>query len=128
MDYYLLDTHTFIWFMNGDENLSVKVKKIITDKNNDCLLSIASIWEIAIKIQIGKLELKNPFNHIVLLLSTYNIEILPVNFEHLQALLQLDMVHRDPFDRVIIAQGIFQKLTILTIDKNFRHYPVKCIW
>ena len=123
-----MDTHAFIWFMNGDANLSAKVGKIITDENNNFFLSIARIWEIAIKYQIGKLQLKQPFNHIVSLLSEYDIDILPINFEHLQTLLTLEFIHRDPFDRIIIAQGISRKLTVLTTDKNFRLYPVNCIW
>jgi len=76
----------------------------------------------------GKLQLKKPFDHIVSLLTTYNIEILPVYFEHLQTLLLLEPIHRGPFDRIIISQGISQNLTILSTDKNFKYYPVKCIW
>ena len=125
---YLLDTHAFIWFMNGDSNLSEKAKKIIIDQNNDCYLSIASIWEIAIKTQIGKLQLKIPFGHLLALLSEYNIGVLPISFEHLQTLLTLEFIHRDPFDRLIIAQGIFKNLAIVTTDRSFKDYPVNCIW
>jgi len=79
-------------------------------------------------MQIGKLQLTYPFHHIFSLLIEHSIEMLPINFDHLQVLLSLEMVHRDPFDRITISQGISQKLTILTHDKNFKYYPINCIW
>ena len=125
---YLLDTHTFIWFIEDDKQLSQKAAKEIIDINNDCYLSIASLWEIAIKINIGKLILKTPFNDIIPFLIENNIEMLPVKFEHLQQLMTLELIHKDPFDRIIIAQAIAQNYTIIGDDKNFKYYPVKCIW
>ena len=99
----LLDTHTFIWFLNGDDSLSSKVKDVISDTSNRCYISIASIWEIAIKVSLNKLELKSDFHKIIDFISDNDIEVLPITFPHLQYLIGLDFHHRDPFDRIIIA-------------------------
>jgi len=124
----LLDTHAFIWFVNGDDSLPVNVKDEIKDVRNKCFLSIASLWEIAIKISLGKLELKSDFNKVADFLSANDIDILPITFEHIQKLLSLKYHHRDPFDRIIISQGIADKLTVLTKDKYFKKYRVKIMW
>lgn len=115
---YILDTHTFIWFINGEElssNLVAKIKNL----DNSCYISIASLWEIAIKTSLGKLTLRSDFGSIKDFLFNNNIEILPVTFDHIQQLIKLPVHHNDPFDRVIIAQGITENITILTKDKNF---------
>ena len=124
---YLIDTNVLIWFMNGDEIISESVLNEIKNENNFCFVSIASLWEIAIKCNIGKLQLKLDFNKIARFLSDNNLVILQLEFSHLQTLLNLELLHRDPFDRIIIAQGISQDLTILTSDKQFKHYPVRCL-
>ena len=124
----LLDTHAFIWFINGDDSLPDKVKDEIKDVRNKCFLSIASLWEIAIKTSLGKLELKSDFNKLADFLSANDIDILPITFEHLQKLLHLKYHHRDPFDRIIISQGITDKLTVLTKDEYFKKYRVKIMW
>ena len=125
---YLLDTHTFIWFIDDVKTLSQKAAKEIAYIENDCFLSIASLWEIAIKCNIGKLQLKSSFHDITYFLADNNIRILPLEFRHLQTLLSLELIHRDPFDRIIIAQAITDDLTIITMDKHFPGYPVKCTW
>lgn len=124
----LLDTHPFIWFINGDNQLPEKIKKLIADSENECFLSIASIWEIAIKTSLGKLELQSDFDKITDFLFDNDIEILPIKFEHLQTLLKLEYYHRDPFDRVIISQGIAENLIVLSKDEIFDKYPIKLIW
>ncbi len=124
----LLDTHPFIWFINGDNQLPEKVKILIADSENECFLSIASIWEIAIKTSLGKLELQSDFDKITDFLLDNGIEILPIKFEHLQTLLKLEYYHRDPFDRVIISQGIAENLMVLSKDEIFDKYPIKLIW
>lgn len=124
----LIDTHTFIWFINGDKLLSSKARKFIEEIDNKCFISIASIWEIAIKLRIGKVELKSDFHKISDFLSDNDIEMLPIDFEHIQKLLKLDFHHRDPFDRIIIAQGISENLTILTKDEIFEKYGAKVLW
>jgi len=125
---FLLDTHTFIWFINGDSSLSGKAISAIKNIENQCFFSIASIWEIGIKMKLNKLQLKSDFNKITDFCAENEIEILPVTFEHIKQLNKLDFHHRDPFDRLIIAQGIADKLIVLTKDENFKLYQVKCIW
>jgi len=95
---------------------------------SQCFVSIATIWEIAIKISLGKLDLNGGFDDIARPLQRYEIELLPISFEHVQKLLKLDFHHRDPFDRIIISQGLVEKLSIITKDENFCKYNVRIIW
>lgn len=125
---YLLDAHTLIWFLNGDTKLPVEVKTIIEDGKNNCFVSIASLWEIAIKHSSGKLDLNMPFHEINKLIDFSNIELLPVNFEHLLVLNNMPLHHNDPFDRIIISQSIHEQITILTKDRLFQIYPVSIFW
>ena len=124
----LLDTHTFIWFISGDKALPKKVVAIIKNVDNKCFISIASIWEIAIKSSLNKLTLKSGFNKISDFLSENDIEILPITFEHLQTVLSLKYHHRDPFDRLIISQGLVENLTLVTKDEHFKSYTDKILW
>lgn len=125
---YLLDTHTFIWFINGDQSLSNKAIAKIKDVENQCFFSIASVWEIAIKIKLNKLQIKSSFNEIIDFCNENKIDILPITFEHILELNKLDFHHRDPFDRLIIAQTLAEKLTVITKDENFHLYKIKCLW
>ena len=125
---YLLDTHTLIWFMDGDNSLPTDIVALIKNEDNECFLSVASLWEIAIKFSIGKLELQFDLNEITKFIHKNKIEQLPIELSHLQNILTLEHFHRDPFDRLIIAQAMAEDLTIITTDKNFKHYPVKCVW
>jgi PIN domain nuclease of toxin-antitoxin system len=124
----LLDTHAFIWFFNGDKQLPNGVKNKIADLSNQCFISIASLWEIAIKQSLGKLELAADFKNIAGFIAENDISILPVTFEHLQVLLTLPLHHGDPFDRIIISQGIKEKFIITTRDDLFKNYSVAVIW
>ena len=124
----LLDTHPFIWFINGDDALPEKVKKIIANPENECFLSIASIWEIAIKTSLGKLGLQSGFDKIADFLLDNDVGVLPIKFDHLQTLLKLEYYHRDPFDRIILAQGITENLIVLSKDVIFDKYPIKLVW
>jgi PIN domain nuclease of toxin-antitoxin system len=124
----LLDTHAFIWFINGDNQLPDKSINLVKKLDNKCHISVASIWEIAIKFSIGKLDLNDKFEEIAKIMKQNHIELLPITFEHIQKLLTLDFHHRDPFDRIIISQGLVEKLTIITKDENFPKYNIKTIW
>lgn len=124
----LLDTHTFIWFIDGDTKIPDYTKKLIINTSNHCYLSIASLWEIAIKKSLNRIELKGPFSKIPDFLIKNDIQLLLVNFEHIQNLLKLKYHHRDPFDRIIIAQGLFENFTILTKDEIFKEYTSNIIW
>jgi PIN domain nuclease of toxin-antitoxin system len=125
----LLDTHTLIWFLEGErKKLSEKSLSSIENEQNQIFVSIASVWEISIKINIGKLELKNDFNQLMELLDHNNFILLTIQFKHLQKIINLDLIHRDPFDRLLIAQAISQDLQVVTKDPNFSRYNIKTIW
>ena len=125
---FLLDTHVLIWYINGDKSLSKSAINDVKNINNECFISIASIWEIAIKVNLNKLELKSGFDKIIDFLTDLNIEILPITFEHIQILNTLEYHHKDPFDRMIISQATAEQLTIITKDENFRKYQVMVKW
>ena len=124
----LLDTHVFIWFAEGINNISPKSMQLIEDLDNNIYFSIASIWEMGIKYNIGRLRLTKPFHQIYNDLVQSNTEILPLNFSHILQYTQLELYHRDPFDRIIIAQSIVENLAIISKDKKFDEYNVKRIW
>ena len=124
----LLDTHSLIWFLNGDEKLSDKAKSAIEDPTNSKIVSIASIWEIAIKISLFKFRFPKGFKHFLDMVEDNGFEILPITFEHAIELSTLEFIHRDPFDRLLIAQSITDKLIIVTKDDNIKRYNIKTIW
>ena len=125
---YLLDTHTFVWFLEGSDRLPDRIVDIIRDLNNDCYVSLASLWELSIKISAGKLELQTEFKDLENSIAILSLKILPINFSHINKVFILEFHHRDPFDRMIIAQGITEDLTIFSKDKNFTLYPIKLLW
>ena len=125
---YLLDTHTLLWFLQDDPQLPKKISSRIRNIENNCFVSIASLWEIAIKIKLGKLSIKFPIEIFAVYLADNDLEVLAISFDHISQVLNLDMLHRDPFDRIIIAQGITEDLTILTRDEHFAKYAVKTTW
>ena len=124
----LLETHTFIWFNEGDIQLSKDARKAIERDDVINFISIASLWEISIKISLGKLELKTPFSSISDQILKNGFQILPITFDDTLALSKLPFHHRDPFDRMIISQSISNKLAIVSKDKNFKDYQVSLIW
>jgi len=127
--FYLLDTHALLWFLSGDERISPKSRKIISDPKNRCFISIVSLWEMAIKIKIGKLDLSFELKELATYLSRNNIEVLPIAFEHILEMMDLEDHHRDPFDRIILAQAKFERLIIISKDENFPKYAhIKLIW
>ncbi len=124
----LLDTHVFLWYIDGNEQLPEKIVKIINNKSNRCFVSIASIWEIVIKLSIDKLEIKGGFKTIENFLDNNDFEILPIDLGDTKTLLKLDFFHRDPFDRMIIAQAIASDLKIISKDKQFKDYNMEILW
>ncbi len=126
---YLLDTHSFLWFINGDEQLSEKAKIAILDPNATKYVSIISFWEIAIKISLGKIKLDMAYQDLQQHVSVNGFEILPITFEHTIELTTLDFHHRDPFDRIIIAQALIEKFVLISKDRNFDKYNnLKLLW
>jgi PIN domain nuclease of toxin-antitoxin system len=102
----LLDTHTFIWFLEGSDRLSINALEAIESEENTSFISIATLWEIAVKVSIGKLEMQVSFDELNTLAWENGIEILPIQFAHTKKISQLPFHHKDPFDRMIIAQSI----------------------
>ena len=124
-----MDTHVLLWFLSGDDSLSVKVKKILKNTSNPCFVSIASIWEIAIKLNIGKLQLDYDFDKLAELLYDNEIEIIQMTFDHVSTLLTLDDFHRDPFDRIILSTAKFEQIPIISKDQAFSNYEgVEVVW
>jgi PIN domain nuclease of toxin-antitoxin system len=128
----LLDTHAFLWFVADDPQLSKRARNLIEDPVNERLLSAASHWEMAIKVSLGKLTLTEPFSvFIPRELQTNQVDILPVELRHSVQLATLPFPpgnHRDPFDRLIIAQGIVEGLPIVSADSKFDAYAVTRLW
>ncbi len=125
----LLDTNSFLWFIAGSDRLSVNARNVIADLNNDLFLSLASLWEIAIKVSIGKLELLPSFEELIpAQLEENDIKLLPLDLNHLSELIRLPFHHRDPFDRLIIVQGMTEGLPLISKDASFKMYPIEVIW
>ncbi len=124
----LLDTHIFLWLIQGDSQLSQRVRSIISDDASQLNLSVVSIWEIAIKLNIGKLKIEHSIEDIYQLLAQLKIEVLPIDRLDLDRYLTLPLHHRDPFDRLIISQAIDHELILISADGAFEPYPVQRIW
>lgn len=125
---YLLDTHAFLWFVAGDKQLPERVKSRITDINEVCYLSIASLWEITIKHQIGKLTLDISLEELFEFADRNQIELIQISTEHLLTLSKLPEHHSDPFDRLIVSQALSEKLILISKDKGLKKYKVKLEW
>jgi PIN domain nuclease of toxin-antitoxin system len=124
----LLDTHSLIWFLNGDEKLTEKAKSAIEDPINAKIVSIVSIWEIAVKISLEKIKLPKGFKQFLDMIEDNGFEILPITFEHTIELSKLQFIHRNPFDRLLVSQCIVEKLIIVTKDENIKRYKITTIW
>jgi PIN domain nuclease of toxin-antitoxin system len=125
----LLDTHTFLWFVNDDANLSPAAKVLIEDPQNNPILSIASIWEMSIKISLKKLVIPEPpIQFIENELTQNRIATLPISVRHLEHVIALPFHHRDPFDRLMIAQAMSENIPIVSRDGLFDLYPIQRLW
>jgi PIN domain nuclease of toxin-antitoxin system len=125
----LLDTHSFLWFISDHPNLSNSAKLLLEDASNQRLISIASIWEMAIKTSLGKLSFSLPFQTFIAQQIQINeFEILGITIEHLAEVSTLAMHHRDPFDRLLIAQALVEKIPIVSVDSAFDAYPGQRLW
>lgn len=125
----LLDTHTLIWFFAGDSQLSATARILIEDQDNHKMVSIASIWEMAIKESKGLLNLSVPFEqYIAQRLSLEDFNLLNINLYHLNAIVTMPFHHKDPFDRLLIAQSMVERIPILSKDSAFDIYSINRIW
>ncbi|MDM8557424.1 type II toxin-antitoxin system VapC family toxin [Candidatus Parabeggiatoa sp. HSG14] len=125
----LLDTHAFLWFINGDKNLSQRSRLLIQEADNEVLISIVTLWEITIKTSLKKLDLSQPFNVLIPReLADNEFTQLPVTIDHLIQLSNLPFHHRDPFDRLLIAQSLFEQVPLISKDSEFDNYGLERIW
>lgn len=125
----LLDTHTFLWWIMDDPRLSDAARKHLEDGRNETFFSAASAWEIAIKTRIGKLTLPSrPEQFVSEQLFSNNFLVLPISVIHALSVYELPDFHRDPFDRMLVAQSKFERLAIITSDDLIKQYGVETIW
>lgn len=125
----LLDTHAFIWWDSDPTKLSGQVLALCQDQQNALLISVASVWEMQIKLQLGKLKLPLPLAELLDSQQQKNhVEVLPVLLEHVLAVQHLPAHHKDPFDRLLIAQGNVENVIIITNDPIFSKYTDKVLW
>jgi PIN domain nuclease of toxin-antitoxin system len=124
----LLDTHVFLWFVNDHPKLSNHLKDLIEDDDNVSYLSMASLWEMSIKFNLGKLTLEPDYEEFVEReVITSSIKLLKIELEHFKINAALPFHHRDPFDRLIIAQAVVENLPIISVDSAFDKYSVTLI-
>lgn len=125
----LLDTHTFIWLDASPDQLSTEAQHILHDPHNDLLLSLVSVWEVQIKAQLGRLDIRGELAGIIQEQQEINgIELLPITLPHVLALSELPPHHRDPFDRLLISQARVEDIILVTRDENISKYPVDVLW
>ena len=124
----LLDTHTFIWYIEGNAKLTQKARDVIEVSGDKIYLSIISLWEIAIKTGKKQLTFQNEFDDLLDVLNSLDIEILTIAFADTQIYKNLPLHHVDPFDRMIISQAINNSLTIIGCDQSFNDYPIQLLW
>jgi PIN domain nuclease of toxin-antitoxin system len=125
----LLDTHSFLWFVGGDARLSASARQVIEDLGNEIFISTASLWEIAIKVNLGKLDLGAPYEQFIPAeLQRQKIAVFPIEVPHLSEVAKLPLHHRDPFDRLIIAQALTEGMPIISVDEVLDDYGVQGIW
>lgn len=125
----LIDTHVFIWWTSDYKNLSLSVYNLLCDLNTEVFLSIVSIWEMQIKLSLGKIQFKTPLPQLIENEVKRNkIQLLPIGLSHIYALSDLPNYHRDPFDRLLIAQAKSEKLVIISIDEKFDGYEIERLW
>jgi PIN domain nuclease of toxin-antitoxin system len=125
----LLDTHAFLWFVAGDAQLPSRARRRIEDPRHEKYLSVASVWEIAIKKSLGKLELEVSLDGLVDIGAVDNgILLLEVTRKHAIGVAELAFHHRDPFDRLLVSQAMSEEMAVISRDTAFDDYPVKRLW
>ncbi|MBM3821513.1 MAG: type II toxin-antitoxin system VapC family toxin [Verrucomicrobia bacterium] len=125
----LLDAHTLLWFYEGSPSLSLPARAAIEDPANEKHVSHATAWEIAIKVSLGKLKLAVPYEDVYPnAVAANGFLVLPLDFRHLRELLTLPFHHRDPFDRLLIAQAFVEEMTLVSCDPHFPAYGAKVLW
>jgi len=123
----LIDTQSFIWFVENDPGLPVSIRNVMEDEKYNLFISIASLWEIVIKSSLGKLPLKKNIPEIINGITQSGFSILQIIPQHLITLHSLEYIHRDPFDRIIISQAITENMQVISSDEVFGKYQIKLI-
>ena len=127
--HYLLDTHTFLWMAAEPQALSMRVRELVVEQRNQLGMSAASAWEIATLQRLDRIQLPDvPSRFIPEALQHLNIVPVPIGFTTAISAVGLPLIHRDPFDRLIIAEALKEKLTVITKDRQFAQYGVSCLW
>jgi len=126
--HYLLDTHSLLWVLNGDKRLSDIARNIIEDRQHTKFVSMASVWEVGIKISIGKLAFPENTIGFVKEIQKHGFVLLPISTNYIYEIEQLPLIHRDPFDRLLIATAIAEQMPLITVDENIAKYDVPIIW
>ena len=124
----LLDSHALLWFLEGNEKMPEATVEIINTPENEIYVSIVSIWEIAIKFSIGKLQLDGGVDTLIKNIEENGFSILDVSTEHVNTVAELHFIHRDPFDRMLVAQAMVEGISIMTIDSNITKYDINSVW
>lgn len=128
MSSYLLDTHVVLWLAASPKQLSEPAKEVLLNRNARLFVSIASAWEVAIKISLGKLELAGGVDGFFQICTTNGIQILPIKQSHLAMVQDMPFIHRDPFDRILLATAQTEGLTLLSADSQIHRYNVAWVW
>lgn len=125
----LLDTHAFLWFIDGNAKLSRRARELIEDPGNAKLVSVASLWEVGLKMSLGRLDLAQPFEELIPRQMELNgFGLLPVRISHIAKVVSLPFHHRDPFDRMIVAQCAAEGLSVVSLDSVFDKYSLRRLW
>jgi PIN domain nuclease of toxin-antitoxin system len=125
----ILDTHSFLYFIDGSPRLSTQARSLIEDLNNEKLVSKASLWEMAIKVSIGRLTLADSFEILIPQQIAHNgFDLLNIEMEHVCIVARLPFHHRDPFDRLLIAQSMAEDFPIVSNDSKFDEYQIQRLW
>ena len=125
---YLLDTHSILWFFDHIEKLSGRILGTILEPANKKYVSIVSAWELAIKTSLGKLTFEGGVENFFILIEENGFELLPIKEEHIKLVETLPFIHRDPFDRMLIASAISEGMNLITADLNIHKYNVSWLW
>ena len=125
---YLLDTHTILWYFEDSSELPPKIVEIIDNPDISIYVSSVSLWEIAIKMNLNKLDCSMTLDELIKIVESHDFNIIQIENEYLEKLSELPFIHKDPFDRMIISTAISEDLTIITVDDNIQKYNVSWIW